>query len=145
MTAPLVQKPTAETGGRPFVRCPICGRPAEPALFAAHVELEESVMRALAEVYPAWRPGQGVCPACVQRALNTFEAAGVDLHRLLSHHGARSDNSAVAAYGLPALPVPLRLHANPLFRGAGVVLGMLDSGFYPHPDLTQPVDRIRTM
>ncbi|HUS15398.1 MAG TPA: S8 family serine peptidase, partial [Chloroflexia bacterium] len=93
----------------------------------------------------AWRPGQGVCPACVQRALNTFEAAGVDLHRLLSHHGARSDNPAVAAYGLPALPVPLRLHANPLFRGAGVVLGMLDSGFYPHPDLTQPVDRIRTM
>ncbi|HMA34285.1 MAG TPA: S8 family serine peptidase, partial [Chloroflexia bacterium] len=125
------------------MRCPICGRAAEPALFAAHVELEEIVMRTLAEVFPEWHPGAGACPMCVQRALNTLAATGRDLHSILSHHGARSDNPQVAAQGTPALPVPLRLHANPLFRGRGVVLGMLDSGFYPHPDLTQPVNRIR--
>jgi serine protease AprX len=33
--------------------------------------------------------------------------------------------------------------ANPDYTGRGLTLAFLDSGFYPHPDLTQPVNRMR--
>jgi serine protease AprX len=41
-----------------------------------------------------------------------------------------------------ALPTPLRVNATPKFTGKGIVIAFLDSGFYPHPDLTQPDNRI---
>jgi serine protease AprX len=40
------------------------------------------------------------------------------------------------------IPTPLRLNANPEYTGAGVVVAFLDSGFYPHPDLVTPVNRV---
>ncbi len=44
-------------------------------------------------------------------------------------------------YGV--IPTPLRLNADTRFSGRGVTIAFIDSGFYPHPDLTQPVDRVR--
>lgn len=46
-----------------------------------------------------------------------------------------------AVYG--PLPVPLRMHASPYYQGEGVTLAMVDSDFYPHPDLVEPRNRIR--
>lgn len=40
------------------------------------------------------------------------------------------------------LPTALRLGANTERTGKGVTIAFLDSGFYPHPDLTEPVNRI---
>jgi serine protease AprX len=40
------------------------------------------------------------------------------------------------------IPTPLRLNADTARTGKGVTIAFLDSGFYPHPDLTEPVDRI---
>lgn len=40
------------------------------------------------------------------------------------------------------LPTSLRLNADTRFTGKGVTIAFLDSGFYPHPDLTQPNNRI---
>lgn len=40
------------------------------------------------------------------------------------------------------LPTPLRMNATSRFTGKGIVLAFLDSGFYPHSDLTQPENRI---
>ncbi len=40
------------------------------------------------------------------------------------------------------LPVAARLEADNAHRGRGVTIAFLDSGFYPHPDLTEPVNRI---
>lgn len=40
------------------------------------------------------------------------------------------------------LPVALRVNAEGRFSGRGVTIAVLDSGFYPHPDLTEPVNRI---
>ncbi|MEE2711909.1 MAG: S8 family serine peptidase [Planctomycetota bacterium] len=48
---------------------------------------------------------------------------------------------AEAVYGV--LPVPLRLHANPHYRGRGVCIAFLDSGFHAHPDLVARRNRIR--
>ena len=41
-----------------------------------------------------------------------------------------------------ALPVPLRMDADERFTGRGVTIAFLDSGFYGHKDLTEPVNRI---
>jgi serine protease AprX len=40
------------------------------------------------------------------------------------------------------LPTPLRLNADMQFTGKGVTIAFLDSGFYPHPDLVRPKNRI---
>ncbi|HSB10157.1 MAG TPA: S8 family serine peptidase [Blastocatellia bacterium] len=39
-------------------------------------------------------------------------------------------------------PTPLRLGVDSERTGRGVTIAFLDSGFYPHPDLTQPINRI---
>ena len=39
-------------------------------------------------------------------------------------------------------PTPLRVGADERFTGRGVTIAFLDSGFYPHPDLTQPENRV---
>lgn len=43
------------------------------------------------------------------------------------------------------LPVYLRMHAPEAYTGRGVTIAFIDSGFYPHPCLTQPRDRIRAI
>jgi serine protease AprX len=40
------------------------------------------------------------------------------------------------------IPTSVRLNANPEYTGKGVTVAFLDSGFYPHPDLVTPVNRI---
>jgi serine protease AprX len=42
-----------------------------------------------------------------------------------------------------ALPVPVRMEADERYTGRGVTIAFLDSGFYAHKDLTEPVNRIR--
>ena len=41
-----------------------------------------------------------------------------------------------------AIPTNVRLNADPYYKGRGVTLAFLDSGFYPHPDLLLPNNRI---
>ncbi len=40
------------------------------------------------------------------------------------------------------IPTPLRLNAVSRYSGKGVTIAFLDSGFYPHPDLTMPENRV---
>jgi serine protease AprX len=46
------------------------------------------------------------------------------------------------ASGSPILPTPVRLGASEVETGRGVTIAFLDSGFYAHPDLLKPRDRI---
>ena len=41
------------------------------------------------------------------------------------------------------LSLPERLDADPRYAGRGVCIGVIDSGFYPHPDLMRPRRRVR--
>ena len=66
------------------------------------------------------------CARRFRRALTYFRAAGL------------TDGSSP-----PILPTGLRLGASTRFRGRGVTMAFLDAGFYAHPDLITPVDRIR--
>jgi len=40
------------------------------------------------------------------------------------------------------IPTPVRLNADPIKSGKGITIAVIDAGFYPHPDLTKPVNRI---
>jgi serine protease AprX len=40
------------------------------------------------------------------------------------------------------IPMEVRLNADPEYSGRGVTVAFLDSGFYPHPDLVTPVNRV---
>src|SRR5712691_5478137 len=40
------------------------------------------------------------------------------------------------------IPTSVRLNANPEYTGKGVTIASLDSGFFPHPDLIEPRNRI---
>ncbi len=40
------------------------------------------------------------------------------------------------------IPTPVRLKASLEYTGKGVTVAFLDSGFYPHPDLVTPVNRV---
>jgi len=108
--------------------CPICHR------------VTESTVLAESHWYPYWEREDGACPACVQQHLlqTLLEKGDAALHEQVQ---SSWPFDAKAAFG--ALPTPLRLHADPRFTGRGVTLALLDSGFYPHPDLVQPHNRIR--
>jgi serine protease AprX len=40
------------------------------------------------------------------------------------------------------IPTTVRLQANPEYTGQGVTVAFLDSGFFPHPDLVTPANRV---
>ncbi len=40
------------------------------------------------------------------------------------------------------IPTPLRLNADMRFTGKGVTIAFIDAGFYPHPDITKPQNRV---
>lgn len=93
----------------------------------------------LSRKHSYWQRADGACPACVQQAL--LETAVLEGREAFE---GRIQNvwplDAEAAFG--AIPTPLRLRADPRFRGNGVSVALVDAGFFPHPDLIQPLNRI---
>jgi serine protease AprX len=69
-----------------------------------------------------------VCPRCVA----LFKRAQQQLQ----------SQAEIFGEGNRALPTPLRMDADERFTGRGVTMAFLDSGFYAHPDLISPVNRI---
>jgi serine protease AprX len=109
-------------------QCPLCGTPTSADVLAE------------ANWYPFWEGTDGDCPACVQdHLLRTLLTKGdATLHEAIQ---TLWPLDAAAAFGV--LPTRLRLHADPRFSGIGITIALVDSGFYPHPDLVQPQNRIR--
>ena len=69
-----------------------------------------------------------ICPRCIE----LFERARIQL----------ASDAAVFEQGGHVLSTPLRMDADERFTGRGVTIAFLDSGFYQHPDLTKPTNRI---
>jgi serine protease AprX len=119
--------------------CPICGRAISSSIAQFVHSLEPRVTQILRDTQPDWRPQSSACPECVYEAVEKAEAA-------------RSPVSIQQALQIPypvyapdetdLLPVTVRVRANPNFTGRGVTIAFLDSGFYPHPDLIRPTNRI---
>jgi serine protease AprX len=106
--------------------CPVCDRLVRGELFSI-----DSLPEALAAITRsnAARPEiDVVCGRCVElfsRALRQTE----------THAAIFEQHDFV-------LPTPLRMDAEERFTGRDVTIAFLDSGFYAHPDLTEPRNRI---
>lgn len=122
------------------MNCPVCDAPAPLAQLQEANWLAPAVLAHIARQNPGWQRAQGACPACVQHALlHTLHAHGI----AAAHAGIQANwpLDAEAAFGV--LPTPLRMRADPHLSARGVTLAMVDADFYPHPDLIQPLNRIR--
>ncbi|MEO8650229.1 MAG: S8 family serine peptidase, partial [Acidobacteriota bacterium] len=107
--------------------CPVCSRATQDE-FVPLLVLEDDLSRLIQANAPDTGEFRAVCARCVR----LFErAAG----HIVSDAAMQKDGSHV-------LSTPLRLDADDRFTGRGVTIAFLDSGFYPHLDLTTPRNRI---
>ncbi len=106
--------------------CPVCGR--QPAEGLVPLALLDQQLRAFVKANALLGESAGSCSQCIA----LFERG----RKQIEAHGAIFEQTSYV------LPTPLRLNADQRFTGRGVTIAFLDSGFYAHPDLTQPTDRI---
>ena len=107
--------------------CPVCSRLNR----SEYVSLD-GLPEDLQKLIRANAPGNNHCTEACGRCARLFERAKEHIIKDAAMH---KDGSHV-------LSTPLRLDADERFTGDGVCIAFLDSGFYPHPDLTQPDNRI---
>jgi serine protease AprX len=119
-------EPTTSNPELPAEICPVCGRVRTGSLapFSSLAEPLKILLEANANVGPA----ESVCSHCI----DLFKRA----QKQIDSHAAVFEQTSFV------LPTPLRMNADERFTGRGVTIAFLDSGFYAHPDLTKPADRI---
>jgi serine protease AprX len=106
--------------------CPVCDRAVHGELFSIS-GLPENLQSIITQ-NAATTDGDGVCGRCIE----LFDRAQ---RQIESHATIFEQNDFV-------LPTPLRMDADERFTGRGITIAFLDSGFYAHPDLTTPANRI---
>jgi serine protease AprX len=106
--------------------CPVCDRTVQGELFSI-ASLPDSLQSIIIPNAGTTDDG-AVCDRCIE----LFDRAR---RQIESHARVFEQNDFV-------LPTPLRMDADERFTGRGVTIAFLDSGFYSHPDLTRPNNRI---
>jgi len=106
--------------------CPVCDRAVQGDLIAI-ASLPEG-LQSIIKPNAASADAAEVCGRCVE----LFDRAQ---RQIESHATIFEQNDFV-------LPTPLRMDADERFTGRGITIAFLDSGFYAHPDLTTPKNRI---
>jgi len=124
MTPPTIPLPKTTSSQ---TICPVCSRRSNED-FVAIRSLEAELRDLIAANAPNASELREVCARCVR----LFERAQDQIEK----------DAAVQKDGSHVLSTPLRLDADPRFTGRGVTIAFLDSGFYPHVDLTTPRNRI---
>jgi serine protease AprX len=107
--------------------CPVCSRETRDE-YVPLLALAEDLVKLIQANAPDTREFQAVCSRCVR----LFERAKDQI----------AEDAAMQKDGSHVLSTPLRLDADERFTGKGVTIAFLDSGFYPHVDLTTPDNRI---
>lgn len=107
--------------------CPVCSRESRDE-YVPLLVLDEDLQKLIRANAPDTQEFQAVCARCVR----LFERAK---DQIMNDAALQKDGSRV-------LSTPLRLDASERFTGKGVTIAFLDSGFYPHVDLTTPTNRI---
>ena len=107
--------------------CPVCSRASRDE-YVPLISLPEDLAKLIRANAPDTAEFQAVCARCVR----LFERAK---DHIIKDAAMQKDGSHV-------LSTPLRLDADERFTGRGVTIAFLDSGFYPHVDLTTPRNRI---
>ncbi|HEY6546420.1 MAG TPA: S8 family serine peptidase [Vicinamibacteria bacterium] len=109
--------------------CAFCLRDVGETGVAPSASLEPEVQLLVLANNPWWRPEEGLCAECAE----AFTEAAAQVRTLFP---------SLAQGHSPILPTSVRLRASDPYRGRGVTIAFLDSGFYAHPDLVEPRDRI---
>ena len=107
--------------------CPVCSRFTRGETTALDTLPDDTQMLIRANA-----PGSGDLSDVCTRCARLFERAKEQI----------IDDAAMQKDGSHVLSTPLRLDADERFTGKGVTIAFLDSGFYPHVDLTTPKNRI---
>jgi serine protease AprX len=118
-------------GERGRAVCPICRRDLHSFDILPPSAVGEPVLVLAMANNPGWRPETGLCRGCAQRF------AGAHERLRLGYPDFDSRDAKI-------LPTGLRLGASNRYTGRGVTIAFLDSGFYAHPDLVEPANRILT-
>ena len=115
--------------------CPRCGVRCNPRVLARTTEVQPPLLRFIANQNPGWQPTVGLCPACVLHYAEVFAGQ----RRPQSRHTTTQPPTTFPYYH-PAEETVLsqaeRLPDYSTLRGHGITVAFLDSGYYPHPDLS---------
>jgi serine protease AprX len=109
--------------------CPFCDQDLTQDTALRPQPLDSELLLVVLANNPWWRPEMSLCAECGGRFTKALQEA-------------RRHHPAFARGGAPILPTPVRLFASERYTGRGVAIAFLDSGFYAHPDLVRPRDRI---
>lgn len=116
--------------------CPLCSTPTDPRLLFGPDSPIAAVTQLIQRSHPQWTPAHGLCPGCA-------------LDSVREHARSRSPHSLHDTVQPPTtfpfyhpaeeevLALSQRLPVHTGLTGRNTVIGFLDSGFYPHPDLTE--------
>src|SRR3954451_1660212 len=126
-TIPIARHQTSADTVAGEVVCPVCSREARGE-FVSLATLDSDLANLIRANAPDKRDVEMACARCIR----LFERAKVQIIA----------DAAVLKDGSHVLSTPLRLDADERFTGRGVTIAFLDSGFYPHVDLTTPKNRI---
>jgi serine protease AprX len=107
--------------------CPVCSRETTDEFVPLRV-LGDDIQKLIRANAPDTNVFEAVCARCVR----LFERAK---DQIMQDAALQKDGSRV-------LSTPLRLDSDERFTGKGITIAFLDSGFYPHVDLTTPNNRI---
>ena len=107
--------------------CPVCSREAQEEFVPLNA-LDEDLDKLVRANAPDTRNFEAICARCVR----LFERAK---DQIVQDAAMQKDGSHV-------LSTPLRIDSVEEYSGKGVTIAFLDSGFYPHPDLIEPQNRI---
>ena len=120
--------------------CPITGTPTPEDVLAEVRWQPPQVINEIKKRNPNWYLEQGASPTYVHQVLLDMQLSQVDQH-LFESIQPSYPLDAQSTYG--ALPTPLRLRTDMRYSGRHVTIAIVDGGFYPHPDLTKPYNRIK--
>lgn len=123
----LLAAPAADAARGADDACRVCGRKSANAKISV-ASLPDELQKLIASNTSPNAVIAEVCSRCVE----LFERARTQLKQ----------HAVVFERGGLILPTPLRMGADERFTGKAITIAFLDSGFYAHPDLTQPVNRI---
>ncbi len=109
--------------------CPVCRREVDGRMITTAAPVDESLHPLLAVNMHAWEPGKPICFDCIRRYSQLHD----ELTAAFPHFAEQE---------LKVVPTPMRLDAPDQLRGRGTTIAFLDAGFYAHPDLAKPRNRI---
>ncbi|MCX6045793.1 MAG: S8 family serine peptidase [Chloroflexi bacterium] len=116
--------------------CPLCSGQVDARLLAKGRELRLPIVQLIQQTEPNWNPQVGICPNCALQYTTRFIAQ----RRPTSLHTTTNPPTTFPYYHRAeeiVLSQPDRLPDYATFSGRGVTIAFLDSGYYPHPDLSR--------